>query len=231
MIRAIFFDFDGTISDARKIAEDSLVLTLDEFGFEYDKGEAFGLLGLKMRLILKRLKIKGRKLEEIRKRFYEHFTRMALEGGIKPCVSLKPLWEMGKSLPLVVVSNSEKSFLEASIRVLKLKGLFSGVYGAEKDLKKNNVLERLFRKMGIEASEAVYVGDRFSDVEFARKAGCVAVAICNRCSWSTLEELKKEKPDYVVRDFRGLRRIIKKINKNVEAGNKMVHGLHFLGAR
>ena len=117
VIRAIFFDFDGTISDARKIAEDSLVLTLDEFGFEYDKRVAFGLLGIKMRFILEGLGLKNEDIRTVRKRFYEHFTRMAKEGGISPCVSLKPLWEMKKDLPLIVVSNSETHFLKASIKM------------------------------------------------------------------------------------------------------------------
>ena len=77
VIKAVFLDFDGTISDARKIAEDSLVLTLNEFGFEYDKKKAFGLLGIKMRLVLKELKIGSHKLEKIRKRFYEHFKQIS----------------------------------------------------------------------------------------------------------------------------------------------------------
>lgn len=212
MIKAVFFDFDGTISDARKIAEASLVLTLDEFGFEYDRKVAFELLGIRMRFILKGLGLDDKDIDKVRKRFYEHFTRLALGGGIRPCVSLRPLWEMRKELPLVVVSNSKKSFLLASIKALKIEGLFSGVYGAERDLRKNDVLGRLFLKMGIEAWEAVYVGDRFSDVSFARKAGCVAVAICNRCSWSTLKDIKREKPDFIVRDFYSLRRVINSIN-------------------
>jgi FMN phosphatase YigB (HAD superfamily) len=134
-------------------------------------------------------------------------------GGIKPCVSLKPLWEMRKDIPLIVVSNSHTSFLRASIKKLKLKGLFKGVYGSEKFRHKDEMLERLFKKMGIKASEAIYVGDRFSDVEFARDAGCVAVAIHNKCAWSSLAEIKREKPDFVVRDFRGLRKVVMEINR------------------
>jgi len=66
----------------------------------------------------------------------------------------------------------------------------------------------LFRKFGVKPSEAVYVGDRFSDVEFARKAGCVAVAIHNKCSWSSLSVIKKEKPDFIVKDFYGLKKVV-----------------------
>jgi len=212
MIKVIFFDFDGTISDAKKIAQDSLVLTLDEFGFEYDKKRAFELLGIKMRLILEKLGIDVGELEKVRKVFYGHFTGMAREGKIRRCVSLKPLWEMKKSLPLVVVSNSDVGFLRTSIKTLEIGGLFDGVYGAEKGVRKDEILSRLFEKMGVSPKEAIYVGDRFSDIEFARKAGCVAVAIHNKCSFSTLDRIKKEKPDFIVRDFYGLGKVVKKLN-------------------
>jgi phosphoglycolate phosphatase-like HAD superfamily hydrolase len=213
VIKAIFFDFDGTISDAKGIAFDSAVRTLDEFGYKFSEAKLRGLMGTKMHIILRELEVPVKNVELVRKKFYKYFTEAAVAGGIKPCVSLKPLWELKKDVPLIVVSNSESSFLRASIKRLKLKGLFKGVYGAEKFRHKDEMLERLFKKMGIKASEAMYVGDRFSDVEFARDAGCVAVAIHNKCAWSSLAEIKREKPDFVVRDFRGLRKVVMEINR------------------
>ncbi len=216
MIKVLFFDFDGTISDAKGIAYDSLVRTFDDFEFEFDRKKVLGLMGTKLEIMIEKLRISkvagGRSrvaVKKIRKRFYKYFTEAALAGGIKPCVSLKPLWDLKKDYPLIVVSNSRGSFLRASIRKLKLGGLFRGVYGAEKFKHKDEMLEKLFRKYKIKASEAVYVGDRFSDVEFAREAGCVAVAIHNKCSWSSLAKMKKEKPDFIVKDFYELRKVVR----------------------
>ena len=212
VIKAIFFDFDGTISDAKGIAFESAVKTLNEFGYEFSEVKLKRLMGTKMHIILKELGVPVNKVQDVRKKFYKYFTESAVAGGIKPCVSLKPLWELKKDYPLIVVSNSHGSFLKASIKKLKVGRLFKGVYGAEKFDHKDQMLERLFKKMKIEASEAIYVGDRFSDVEFAREAGCVAIAIHNKCAWSSLSVIKKEKPDYIVRDFHGLRRVVKDIN-------------------
>ena len=212
VIKAIFFDFDGTISDAHGIAFKSLVRTLDDYGYEFDKEKAFELLGSKMHIILRELKVPIKDINAIRKRFYKYFTEAAVAGGIKPCVSLKPLWELKEDYPLIIVSNSEGSFLRASIKKLKLKDLFKRVYGAEKFKKKDYMLKKLFREMEIKASEAIYVGDRFSDIEFAREAGCVAVAIHNKCAWSTLSQIKEEKPDYIIKNFYGLKKIIREIN-------------------
>ena len=213
-IKAIFFDFDGTISDAKKIAFDTMVRTLDEFGYEFDKEKMRKLLGVKTHLILKGLGLHVKDLQKFRRKFYKYFTKAAIDGGIKPCVSLKPLWELKEGMPLIVVSNSKTSFLRASIKKLKLKGLFRGVYGSEKFSTKDEMLEKLFRKMKIKASEAMYVGDRFSDVQFAREAGCVAVAINNKCAWSSLAVIKKEKPDYIIGDFRELRKVVMEINNS-----------------
>ncbi|HDL02414.1 MAG TPA: HAD family hydrolase [Candidatus Pacearchaeota archaeon] len=221
VIKAVFFDFDGTISDAKKIARDSMIQTLDEFGYDYDRKKLVKLLGIRTHLILKGLGLKfggrssvvgGRGLEAVRNKFYKYFTRAAVEGGIKPCVSLKPLWELGKDVPLIVISNARTSYLRASIRRLKIEGLFKGVYGEEKFESKDGMMNKLFKKMKVDAGDVVYVGDRFSDIDFARKAGCIAVAIHNKCSWSTLREIRREKPDYIVRNFYGLRRLIRAFN-------------------
>jgi HAD superfamily hydrolase (TIGR01549 family) len=209
MIKAIFFDFDGTVSDAKNISYLSMVRALKDFGYEFNEKKLLKLMGSKMPVILKELGLKVDEVEAVRKKFYKYFTEAAVAGGIKPCVSLKPLWKLSKNYPLIVISNSEGSFLRASIKKLKIEGLFKKVYGADKFKTKDELLKKLFREMEIKASEAIYVGDRFSDVDYARKAGCVAIAIHNKCSWSTLAEIKKEKPDFIIRDFRGLGKILK----------------------
>tara|TARA_Y100000310_G_scaffold94081_1_gene91711 strand:+ start:6461 stop:7105 length:645 start_codon:yes stop_codon:yes gene_type:complete len=213
MIKVLFFDFDGTISDAYDIAVKSLVRTLDEYHQKFDKNKLLKLIGGKMNFILNELKISPSKRELIHSRFYKYFKEGALKGGIKPCIPLNPLWKLSKDYPLIVVSNSETSFLKASIEELKIKGLFKKVYGADKFKTKDIFLKKLFKKFKIKPSEALYIGDRFSDIEYARKAGCVAVAIHNKCSWSDLKTIKKEKPDYIVKDFVDLKKLINSLNK------------------
>ena len=213
VIKAIFLDFDGTVSDAKKLAYDSLIKTLEEKNFKFDKKKARLLLGSKMKFIFKDLGINSKHLEDSRKLFYKYFIQGAKDGNIKPRVSLKPLWKLSEELPLIVMSNSETSFLRASIKTLKLKGLFKKIYGAEKFSTKDKFLKQLFKEMKIKPSEAIYLGDRFSDIRYAKKTECVSVAIHNKCAWSTIEVIKKENPDYIVKNFRELRTLVKKLNK------------------
>jgi len=213
MIKILFLDFDGTISDAYSISFKSLVRTLDDYGYEFDKSKLLNLMGDKMQTILEGLDLDTENLGAVRRRFYKYFTKEALDGGIRPCVSLKPLWKLKKDCLLIVVSNSETHFLKASIKKLGIKGLFDKVYGAEKFRKKDEMLKKLFKKFKIKSSEAIYIGDRFSDIRSARSAGCISVAIQNKCSWSDLKTIKKEKPDYIIRDFRELKKLVGKLNR------------------
>lgn len=215
VIRAIFFDFDGTISDSKRIAIKSLVQTLNEFGYDVDRKKLMELLGVKMARMLKLLKLSGgpkvdeKMLKKIKNRFYKHFTAAAIGGGIRPCVSLSPLWKLKEEgMPMFVVSNSKKSFLRASVKVLGIKGLFGRVYGAEDFELKDGMISGLIKKLGLKPREVVYVGDRFSDVDAAKKAGCVSVGIHNAGSFSTFDEIMRVGPDFLVRDFWGLRRVV-----------------------
>lgn len=211
VIKAIFLDFDGTISDAHNIAYTSLVKTLDKLQYNYDKKKAYKALGNKMNIILEKLNIEVDNLKKFRKKFYSHFIYAAKNGGISPCVDLEPLKELSKKYPLYIISNSETKFLKASIDKLKLRGIFRKVYGAEKFNTKDEILKKLFLKMNIKPREAIYIGDRFSDVVYSKKAHCVSVAIHNKCSWSSLKEIKAKNPDYIIKDFKELTRVIQKI--------------------
>ena len=174
---------------------------------------------------------------------------IAKDGKIKLCVSVKPLWDLKKDYPLVIISNADSSFIRTSIKRLGLRGLFDKVYGSDKFSPapkgvlparlasagadklvapkgvpparlasagadkggKDEMMAKLFKKMKLKPGEVVYVGDRFSDIDYARKAGCVAVAIHNKASWSNLKTIKKEKPDYLIKDFYGLKKVINSI--------------------
>lgn len=216
MIKALFFDFDGTISDARGIAVKSISRSLDDFGYKIDRSDVLRVMGSRFEILLKELGLNPGHLDEIKRRFYRYFNNGAIQKKIKPCVSLKPLWKLKKKYPLVVISNSESGFLKNSIKSLGIVGLFDEVYGSDNFRLKEDKLKKLFKKMKISPKEAIYVGDRYSDIESARAAGCYSVAISNRCSWSTKEALKAEKPDYIIRDFRGLSKVISKIDSRRE---------------
>ena len=206
MIKVLFFDFDGTIANAKNLVFRSLLKTLDRYGYDFQGNRIKKLLGIKTLNILKNLGVRAGEMDNIRKDFYS----MLVKGlySLKLCVSVKPLWELKRRYKMIVISNSESSFIKASAKKLKVDKLFNEIHGAEGFSSKDKILKKLFKKFKIKPREAVYIGDRFSDVEYARKAGCYSIAIYNKCSWSSLKEIKAEKPDFIVKDFCGLGRVL-----------------------
>ncbi len=206
-IKIIFFDFDGTISDAKRVSYESLVSVLERNGYKFSKSKARKLLGEKMHKIFKELKVPEDQISKIKKEFFKEMVKGVKQNKIKLCISVKPLIKLKEKYKLIVISNSESSFILASAKKLKVDKLFDKIYTAEDFTTKDEFLKKLFKKYKIKPDEAIYIGDRFSDIRYAKKAGCIAVAIHNKCSWSTLKEIIREKPDFLIRDFRGLQAI------------------------
>ncbi len=213
MIKVIFFDFDGTISQTRNILEKLFFEVLDKIDFKYNKSKIKKLFGMKIEEILKKLNMDERLREKIKNLYYKSLIERVYLSSLSLCSSVKPLFELRRRYKMVIVSNSENIFLKMAIKKLKLGRLFDEVYGADDFSTKDKMLKKLFKKYNINQKEAIYIGDRFSDVVFAKKAGCYSVAIHNNCSWSSLKEIKKYSPDFIIKNFKDLKKIIKKINK------------------
>ena len=210
----IFFDFDGTVSDACSLTYEVLGNIFDKHEFKYSKDKLHGLMGKKMQFILKDLGINRRKVNEIRRVFYDTLVEPFYLKKLKLCVSVDPLWDLKKEgYKLIIVSNSEKKFLKASIKQLGLDGLFYRVYGADGFLTKDVILKKLLRLFHLRGNRTIFVGDRFSDITFAHRAKMIGVAIHNKCAWSSLKKVMKEDPDYIIEDFEGLKDLIKAVKK------------------
>ena len=70
------------------------------------------------------------------------------------------------------------------------------------------MLKRLLKKYNIKGKETYYIGDRFSDINYAHIVKMNSVAIYNKCSWSSKKILLKEKPDYLISSWDDLKFIL-----------------------
>jgi phosphoglycolate phosphatase-like HAD superfamily hydrolase len=213
-VKYIFFDFDGTVSDAKKLTYETLLDILDSMDFKFSRLKLKKMMGAKMPKILDEVGIDGHLVDKIRKKFYNNLVKKSDLSKLKLCSDVKPLYDLKKEgVRLIVLSNAEKSFVEASIRALGLEGLFYRVYGAHKSLTKDEVMKKLFKKFKINGKDVMYVGDRFSDMDYAHRAEMIAVAIHNDCSWSSLKEMIAEDPDFIIHDFDGLKELYENFDK------------------
>lgn len=212
MIRAIFFDFDGTISDTKQFVYKSIISFLESEKYRFDKKIILSMLGVRMNEIFQAIGI-DKKTDFLREKFYKYMLGKIPKSKLKLCASIKPLQELKNKYLMIVVSNSDKKFILSQAKLLGVKDLFKEIIGAEGFKAKDKILLDLFKKYKLKPKEVIYIGDRFSDVEYAKKAGCVSVAIHNKCSWSTKKRILAEKPDFIVRDFYGLKKAVEKLNR------------------
>jgi len=211
-VKYIFFDFDGTISDAKKLVYDVLVDVLDRMEFRFSKIKVRKLMGSHMDEILKGVGIDEGLVNDIRKKFYQMLVRRSNLEKLKLCCDVKPLYELKKKgYRLVVVSNGHSVFLNSSIKKLGLDDLFYATYGADKFSSKDELLKKLIKKYKLDGNKGLYIGDRFSDIDYAHLAHMSAVAIHNKCSWSTKKEIMSENPEYIIHDFEDLKELVEKL--------------------
>jgi len=208
VIKAVFFDFDGTIFDSWDLAARAFERVLGEFGIDYGN-EDLKLLGMKMGKILGRLGVSADLVEQVGDKFFEYFEDEVVAVDLKSCCNLGVLRELSRNFSLVVVSNARKDYLDLVVEKLGIRNLFERVVGADDSGRdKDEIVVDLVEEMGLERDEVLYVGDRFSDVRFARKAEIRCVAVSNGCSWSSREELEKESPDFLINNLDELKDVI-----------------------
>lgn len=211
MIKAIFFDFDGTVSDTRRIAFESVCDTMTNAGFKFDKKKLRKLMGEKSKEIFDGLGLKRKYIGSFRKKLFIDLKEKARNGGISLCTPIKPLKELSKDHLMVVISNGRDDFIKFSSKILKTDKIFDHTYGSNSFKTKDKMIRKLIKRHNLKHHEVLYVGDRFSDIRYAREAGVYAVAIHNKCSWSTMKEILAEKPDFIVHDFEGLKELVENI--------------------
>ncbi len=209
-IKLLVFDFDGTISDARSASFKTLNKILKKHNIPLNKSIISLHLGKKIQDILSIIGVPKKNIKQLRKEFFKLLVSESML-NLKLCVSVKPLWKLKENYKLIVISNSEASFIKASIKQLKLQGLFNEVYCADNFPTKDKVLKQLSKKYKIKPKQIAYIGDMFSDVKYAKKAGCISIAIHNKYSWSSKKEIIKQHPDFIIKDFYSLKRLLTKL--------------------
>jgi phosphoglycolate phosphatase len=168
--RLVIFDFDGTLADSFPLFLRTLNAVADELDFKrIDEGEIESLRGFGPRALMKHLGVPGWKVPLIAGRMRSRMTReiahVALFDGVSAV--LGRLSEAGVRLA-VVTSNTEENVR----RVLGPRNAaLIGYYECGTPLfGKTARLRRVLRRSGVEAHEAICIGDEIRDIDAARGA-------------------------------------------------------------
>jgi phosphoglycolate phosphatase len=184
-VRALIFDLDGTLIDSKSDLIHSVNATLLEMGREKLNEETIsGYIGHGAPLLVSRALGANTKEEEMRcaltffLAYYEEHkldTTCAYPGVTEAMAELSR-----KQLPMAVLTNKP---VRISVRILEALGLanyFRAVYGGNSfETKKPDPFgaNTILTELGAAPKEAMLIGDSEVDVQTARNAGTIAVAV------------------------------------------------------
>jgi len=202
--KLLIFDFDGTIVDSKKIYYSIISKDVSKFGYslayidkEIDKG-------MNVSETLKDMGFPWYKRMVIEIKIMFEIMRNARK--VKKCKDVESLRFI--SIKKILVSNSFSMFVDSVLRHAKIREYFSEVYGSEHFDDKAVFIKGYLRRNRINKKECFYIGDRAADVKVARRAGVKSVAISNKCSWDSRQEILKESPDFLLDSIKEIKNII-----------------------
>lgn len=192
-MKAIIFDFDGTLADSLHLGLSGVNQLSDRFAYQaFQDTEYLRSKGVKE--IIK---------EDLGLRWYQYpFYLWALKRILMPQI---PKLELHESIPesleklvdqarlFILTSNIEPAVLNVLGRYELT--CFEGVYTDASLFRKHSKLKRLLRRHKLLPNEAVYVGDEVRDIIACRKIGMPIISV----SWgfNNAKKLSEVGPDYV----------------------------------
>jgi len=98
------------------------------------------------------------------------------------------------------------------LKHLKIERYFDEIYCADDFDNKENFIRKYLKVENISPNKSIYVGDRVADIRLAKKVGCYSVIVFGKCAWDSLNEIKRNKPDFIIHDLLELKKILRIFN-------------------
>ena len=178
MVKAVIFDWDGTLVDTAEASYRCYVRLFDELGIAFDRQAYARTYSPNWYHTFRQLGLPEERWPHADERWLAHFAeeQVHLIEGVRE--ALRELSDRG-IVPAVVTSGSR----DRVTREIAAHGLAETirecVFGTDVAQKKPHpeALHLWISRLAIDAEDAVYVGDSPEDVEMARAAGVYAVAV------------------------------------------------------
>lgn len=203
MVKAVLFDWDGTLVDTAEASYRCYVRTFAELGIPFDRDTYARTYSPNWYLTFRALGLPEEHWKKTDARWLAHFAEEQVEliDGARDVLEAL----VARGMVTGLVTSGERDRVE---RELELHGLHDHVhervYGCEVKEKKPHPegLLLCLDRLRIGADEAVFVGDSPEDVAMARAAGVYSVAVPG--GYPNRDALLAAKPDAYAESIRAL---------------------------
>lgn len=207
MFRYILFDLDGTITDPFEGISKCIVYALESFGMKVENlRELESFIGPPLFDQFKAYcGFDDVQAEKAVKKYRERYSAV----GWKECTLAEGTEELLRELKaqgkiLAVATSKPECFAVPILEHFGIDRYFDFIGGAELEHEGRNskdaVIEYVLEKLGVaDRSEAVIVGDRFHDIDGAKKTGIGSVGVLS--GYGSREELEEHNADHIAEDM------------------------------
>ena len=177
-LRAVLFDWDGTLVDSAEASYRCYVRLFSAYGIPFDRARFESTYSPNWHRTYEALGLPRARWDEADARWLEHYgceeTRL-LPGARQALTALR-----GQGLDLALVTSGDRARVSAEVDRLEVRAFFRSLTCAGDTARRKphpEPLQRGLRELGREPAECAYVGDSPEDVEMARGAGVYAVGV------------------------------------------------------
>lgn len=207
MIRAVLFDWDGTLADTAEASFRCYVRTFEELGIAFDR-ETYALTySPNWYLTFRALGVPEERWGHADSRWLAHFAeeRVELIEGAREL--LHSLVARGLATGIVTSGGRDRVSRELEAHGIA-RHLNECVYGSDVEEKKPHpaALQLCLERLRIRADQAVYVGDSPEDVAMAKAAGVFSIAVPG--GYPNRDALIAARPDCIAGSLREVEELI-----------------------
>jgi HAD superfamily hydrolase (TIGR01509 family) len=207
MIRAVLFDWDGTLADTAEASYRCYVQLFSEFAIHFDRETYARTYSPNWYLTFRALGLDEEHWSHADQRWLAHFAneKIDLLEGARHLVETLT----ARGLATGIVTSGSRDRVEPELEYHGLaQHLHERVYGCEVKEKKPHPegLLLCLDRLRMRAEEAVFVGDSPEDIEMARAAGVYSVAVTG--GYPNREALLASKPDAYTESLRAVLDVI-----------------------
>jgi len=196
-IKAILFDFDGTIADTHDAFLEIVNRLASEFGYPtVDHQEVERLKQLSSADIIKYSKISPFKIPFLLKRLKKELGKQI--STLKPYLDIREvlIFLKKKGYTLGIVTSNHRDNVLIFLQNNDLAEFFDFVCAGTTLFGKNRIINRVLKDNHWNAEEVIYIGDETRDISAAKKSQLTMISVGWGFSSPTI--LQEYQPDFLV---------------------------------